>query len=126
MILMPCSAEEWPELESYIDRASGAVESISWIQEQVQSGKLMLCKLMIGSKIYGAVILEQWRGASVCMSLCADDLPKGWQIDFLKWWTAIANMQRANRLLIRGRKGWIRVLRPLGFNPNGKFLELKL
>jgi len=110
------AAKRWPQLRRYISKASRGVESITSLRSRTVTGQLWLAEVIHRDEVVGAVLFEPMDDCLHITSLGADGLPKGWAKEFYRQWASLARSTGRHTLSLKGRKGWQRILPPLGFH----------
>jgi hypothetical protein len=111
----------WPDLEQYAQDAlvhsfddMTAADILHWIV----SDRLQLLVVTIGNRIVGAGTLEIVERASGrichCMTFAGEDLEQ-WEADWMMIWERVARAHGCNQITIKGREGWARYAKRLGF-----------
>lgn len=89
----------------------------------------------LNSQSWRLLVLEHGEGAAIIRILdnrlhvvsLGGKLPKGWAAEFNDWLRGVAAYLELKGVTLCGRKGWARVLAPLGFKPiGGGWLEARL
>lgn len=109
----------WPYIQRHIEAAQrrGPTDhDVSELRHNCcQSQRWRLLVLESGE---GAAIIRILDGSLHVVSL-GGKLPKGWAREFYWWLRGAATYLELTGLTLCGRKGWARVLKPLGFEPIG-------
>ena len=95
------------------------------IEKAIKAGLEIPILFMDGKLIIGMVTLQLQKDA-VFVTTIAGRFEKGWQNDVFALLKSIAGSQDRERIRLRGRPGWSRLLKPLGFYTVDNFLEVAL
>jgi hypothetical protein len=112
----------WDYVADQIDRAwrkSGNTNQMAAWRYACERGQgHMLLVVADGEQPVGAVILQRDNDALHCVALSGGMGMRERIGDLVGIWARIALDQGCNRITLKGRKGWRRVLAPLGFTQN--------
>ena len=79
-----------------------------------------------GWAMYGAAVIRVLDDG-LFVSAIGGKFPKRWEHEFFGWLSSIAGFMGLKAIRLGGRKGWRRLLAPLGFLPaGGPYLECRL
>ena len=111
--------DQWlPILQRAVDDADGR-----WTSEQlladVESGRVLVWMVPHGTKIVGVFTTRVVESAVrwCLVEDCAGDDLASWILEALRALETWAREIGAAQIVLEGRRGWERVLRPYGFNP---------
>jgi hypothetical protein len=103
----------------YIMRAllKGSNTTINEVERRIKAGEVV--PLALGDKALATFELgeDSLHGITI-----AGELEPGWELELLPVLESIAREQNRRIIALRGRRGWIRKLRPLGFTRDGERL----
>ena len=112
----------WPKVRRWIGSAcqrsgnTGGLEALRRAVLSDSSHSLMVFR--DGGNICGAGILEL-SGDRLHVASLGGELPAGWKDITWDFLLSAAHYCRVKRISLRGRRGWQRALRDLGFMPDG-------
>ena len=122
----------WPDVEEYATAAlthayDGMTEE--YILTRIIEGRLLLVLMTMGDKICAAATLEiatNKKGRALhCLTMGGENMD-GWIHDYMQVWKRIAKENGCKYLTFKGREGWARYARRLGFEHQYTQMVLKL
>jgi len=119
----------WPTVRRWIKDACAwtlGVVKPAEIREDCMKGDRHMFVIFNGESIVGAGALEIDRTSVHVTSLGGDRLPAGWELHLLDYLVGVALSCRLRTITIKGRRGWDRKLRPLGFVREGELLVKRI
>lgn len=113
------SKNQWlPVLQRAVDDADGRWSTEELLND-VADGRLMVWIVKSGEKVRGVFTTRFLKSHVYWISVedCAGDDLASWIFEALHALETWAREMGASQILLEGRRGWERVLRPYGFNP---------
>jgi hypothetical protein len=94
---------------------------LSTVISRVELNKILPVVLVHDNQAAGVMLLEKGGGELHILSI-GGKLPPGWKYKTFEWLKQIALDHGCKRIQLQGRRGWRRMLAPLGFRPKGELL----
>lgn len=117
------TGKAWAKLRGYIRKASAEHESMTGLRQRVAEGDVLLAAILDAGDVHGAVLFERLPDSLHVVSLAGEGLPHNWPDVFFREWRLLAAQHGYNVLTLKGRKGWDRKLKRLGFQRHGEFMR---
>jgi hypothetical protein len=117
----------WPTIERHIqasqDRGPTDMTTLD-IYNQCRTDESW--RLLIFEHFDGAAVIRAWDDRLHVVAI-GGTFAKGWHVEFFEWLKRCARFFHLRFVTLGGRKGWTRLLRPLGFVPiGGPFLGVEI
>lgn len=109
----------WPAIERYI-HASQDRPCADYTPDDIRD----MCRtdeswrLLIFDHFDGAAVLRVWDDRLHVVAI-GGKFERGWEVEFFEWLVRLARFFGLRFVTLGGRKGWARLLKPLGFVPIG-------
>lgn len=117
----------WPAVERFIEASQRrgpsdmSVDDIRNLCRTDESWRLLIFDRFDGACVVR--VLGEW----LHVVAIGGTLEKGWHVEFFEWLKRIAKFLGLRFVTLGGRKGWNRLLKPLGFKPiGGPFLGVEV
>ena len=96
--------------------------------DRIESGEYLLICATQGNEIQAAIVVELvTQSRKTCNIVLAGGTDMdNWLDDFMNEIKSLAAEQGAEALTIMGRKGWLRKMKPYGFEETARILEVAL
>jgi hypothetical protein len=105
----------WPLVLRHIERSQARGPSDMTVKEiryRVENDPAW--RLVIFEEACAAAVIRLWDNRLHVVAI-GGHLPKGWHHDFFDWLKRCARFCECTSVTLGGRRGWARLLKPLGF-----------
>lgn len=117
----------WPTIAKYIEasqRRGPSDMTVAQIRDLCRTDESW--RLLIFDAFDGAAVVRVWDDWLHVVAI-GGTLEKGWHELFFEWLKRVAKFLGLRFVTLGGRKGWTRMLKPLGFVPiGGPFLGVEI
>lgn len=117
----------WPTIERFIDASQRRGPSDMTPDEiRLHCKTDEAWRLLIFDHFDGACVVRVWDEWLHVVAI-GGRLERGWHLEFFEWLKRVAKFLGLRFVTLGGRKGWNRLLKPLGFVPiGGPFLGVEI
>jgi hypothetical protein len=95
--------------------------NMATVLHRIYTHKILPVVMHHAGQAVGVMLLEKADGELHILSI-GGDFPRGWMQKTLYFLKELARAHNCNRIQLQGRRGWIRVLTPLGFRRDGELM----